>query len=357
MNKYNIEYLKNNNLIVFECVAGSHSHGTNNQNSDLDKKGVFIMAKNDYYGLDYVEQVNDEKYDIVYYEIKKFIFLLLKSNPNALEMLASENENILYKNPIFDLLNIKSFLSKKCHEAFASYAYGQIKKSRGENKKIVQAMDEKKKNLYDFCYILKDDKSTAFSEWLNNSNIDPEYCGISRIDHAPDLYVLYYDDTKKIKYNGITSHNSTSLKLSSIPKNQVNNLKTLFYYNEDGFKTYCKKYDEYWNWVKNRNENRFKTNIDHNKNYDSKNMSHCFRLIDEAEEIGISQTLTLKSKNRDFLMKVKNGDFEYDYLIELAQKKLNEIDKIYKESNLPDSLDQTITENILVELRDRFYNS
>jgi hypothetical protein len=251
MKKYDIEFLKKNELIIFECISGSHAYGTNTPESDIDKKGIFIMPKKDFYSLGYIEQVNDEKYDIVYYEIKKYIEMLLKSNPNALEILASSKENIISKNPIFDLLDLNMFLTKKCKDSFAGYAYQQIKKSRGDNKKIVNPMDEVKKTIYDFCYILKENKSVSFKKWIKENNINPEYCGLSRVDHAPDLYALYYDSSENIKYNGIIENsNSTTLKLTSIPKEEVHHLKNFLYYNEDGYKIYCKKYNEYMIWLK-----------------------------------------------------------------------------------------------------------
>ena len=48
---------------------------------------------------------------------------------------------------------------------------------------------------------------------------------------------------------------------------------------------YCKDYKAYWDWVKHRNESRYQNNIEHGKNYDSKNMMHTFRLLHMAQEI------------------------------------------------------------------------
>lgn len=91
------------------------------------------MLEEDYFGLEYIEQVNDSKYDIVYYEIKKYIEMLIKSNPNALEMLASTSENIIIKNSVFNRLNLNMFLTKKSKDSFAGYAYHQINKKKPTN--------------------------------------------------------------------------------------------------------------------------------------------------------------------------------------------------------------------------------
>jgi predicted nucleotidyltransferase len=39
--------------------------------------------------LEYTEQVSDASNDVVYYELKRFIELLYRNNPNLLELLSS----------------------------------------------------------------------------------------------------------------------------------------------------------------------------------------------------------------------------------------------------------------------------
>jgi hypothetical protein len=84
-------------------------------------------------------------------------------------------------------------------------------------------------------------------------------------------------------------------------------------------------------------------------------MSHCFRLIEIAQEIALNKTITLKSKNIDFLLKVKEGYFNYDYLINLAEEKFEETNKIYENSDIKESINIEEVEKILIELRERFY--
>ena len=87
-----IEDLKASGNIIFECISGSRAYGLDTASSDTDIRGVFILPKEDFYSLDYVGQINNETNDIVYYELRKFIELLSKNNPNILELLnVSEN--------------------------------------------------------------------------------------------------------------------------------------------------------------------------------------------------------------------------------------------------------------------------
>lgn len=56
-----IQNLRDKNLILFECISGSRTYGTDLPTSDTDIRGVFVLSQADLYGLNYVEQVNDEK--------------------------------------------------------------------------------------------------------------------------------------------------------------------------------------------------------------------------------------------------------------------------------------------------------
>ena len=77
------------NCILLKCISGSNAYGLALPHSDIDIKGIFISPKDEYYGLEYTEQVANASNDEVYYELRRFFNLLLKNNPNILELLAS----------------------------------------------------------------------------------------------------------------------------------------------------------------------------------------------------------------------------------------------------------------------------
>lgn len=92
--------------------------------------------------------------------------LLLKNNPNIIEILATPDDCILYKHPLMDQLRLEDFISNLCKDSFAGYAMTQIKKARGLKKKIVNPMAKERKSLLDFCNILKGYDSVPLSQWL-----------------------------------------------------------------------------------------------------------------------------------------------------------------------------------------------
>jgi hypothetical protein len=203
-NKYNLEYIKKNGLILLEGIGGSHAYGTNISTSDEDKRGVFIAELDDVLSGNFPEQVNDSKNDIVFYELSRFLSLLSTNNPNILESLSLPNDCIIYKHPLFDEIinNLDKFISKQCRNSFGKYASSQIKKAKGLNKKQNWGKDKVvRKDLLDFCYVIQGDKSIPIKKWLVDNNMDPKFVGVTSIPNAKDMYSIFYDKTAELLHS------------------------------------------------------------------------------------------------------------------------------------------------------------
>lgn len=349
-----IEELKDKGLLLFECISGSKAYGLDTHESDTDLKGVFFLPKNQFYGLDYIPQISNETNDEVYYEIGRFVELLSKNNPNILEMLASPDECVLYKHPLMEKLTLEIFLSKLSKDTFAGYAVSQIKKARGYKKKIVNPMEKERKTVFDFCYILDGYSSVSVLDWLGEKHLKHEQCGLSALPHCKELYALFYDESNTFGYHGICNKSGANeVSLSSIPKGE----KEIAYlsFNVEAYSSYCKADREYWIWVEERNQNRFKTNLNHGKNYDSKNMMHTLRLLQVAEEILRDGKLNVKRPNREELLLVKRGEKDYDELLAEADHLIDSVQQYALASSLQDKPDLIKVEEILVEMREQLY--
>ncbi|MBS7254662.1 nucleotidyltransferase domain-containing protein [Flavobacterium branchiicola] len=351
-----IQDLKSKNLILFEVISGSKSFGLNTPTSDTDIKGVYYLPKEKFFGLDYIPQVSNETNDEVYYEIGRFVELLLKNNPNILEILASPEDCILYKHPLMEKLKIEDFLSKLCKDSFAGYAVTQIKKARGLNKKIVNPLPKEKKSLLDFCYVLEDYKTVSVLEFLAENNLKQEQIGLVDLSNSRGMFAMFYDHEKALGYKGIIQkENSNEVSLSSIPKNE----KLIGYLscNQDGYSKYCKEYTEYWSWIEKRNEDRYNTNQKHGKNYDSKNMMHTIRLLQTAEQILSTGKLNIRVSNREELLNIKAGNKEYDDLLEMADNLIASIENLHQITILPEKPDEQKAIQTLIEIREQLYHN
>jgi len=346
--------LKKEGLLVLECISGSRAYGTDLPGSDTDIKGIFILPEDRFYGLDYIEQVSSAKNDEVYYELRRFGELLYKNNPGILEMLATPADCILYCHPLFERFLQENFLSRLCKETFAGFAFAQIKKARGLNKKINVPMPPERKTPLDFCFVAAAQGSVPLVHWLQEKGWHQERCGLVAIPNMRDLFGLYYAADGQLGFSGIVKKETANeVALSSVPKGEKQ--AALMSFNKDAYSIHCREYRDYQTWLENRNEERYRNTLTHGKNYDAKNMMHTIRLLDMATEILEQGVLHVRRPNRAHLLAIRQGDFDYEALMEQAEKKLQRIEALYVQSTLPEQPDKSRIEQLLVATRRGFY--
>lgn len=349
-----IQDIRDQNCLLFECLSGSRAYGLALPGSDTDLRGVFVLPQKQYYGLNYVEQVSSDKNDETYFELRRFAELLTKNNPNILEMLGVSPQHVLYKHPLFDLFTAEMVLSKLCKDTFAGYAFSQIKRARGLNKKIHNPEEPVRKTPLHFCYVVEKQGSVPLLKWLEIKKIRQEDCGLAVILNIRDLYGLYHDASGGLGFHGVLKkENANEVALSSVPKGLEP--VAVMSFNKDGYAKHCKDYRNYWDWVAVRNQERYENTLQHGKNYDAKNMMHTFRLLDMAAEILEHGKIIVERPNREELLAIRRGAFLYEELIERADQKLQHIEALYTVSTLPALPDSAAIESVLVAVREAFY--
>lgn len=351
-----IDRLKSEHLILLECISGSNAYGLATPESDIDIKGVFYLPKAQYFGLqsDYVPQVSNATNDIVYYELGRYIELLLQNNPNMMELLATPSDKIRYRHPIMDSFCPEWFISKLCQNTFAGFANSQIKKARGLNKKIVNPMEKQKKSILAFCSVFMGNHSIPLTTWLNEQPFDQRQIGLAVMPKATQIYAMYVDNTGTLAFSGlIQKPDATQLRLSAIPKG----IPPIGYlsFNEQGFSKYCKDYKDYWQWVDSRNEIRYQSTINHGKQYDAKNMMHTIRLLEMAFDIAITGQVIVHRPNREELLAIKSGASHYEALLAQADQLTAQIDVAFDNSALPDTPNQVLILPALRQAREQLY--
>ena len=195
--------------------------------------------------------------------------------------------------------------------------------------------------------------SVPITKFLELRKWSQEECGLVNIPHMQDIFGLYH--SKSLNYSGIIKgKNSNDITLSSIPKQEKQ--IGLLYFNRSGYSKYCKEYREYWNWVEKRNQVRYEDTKSYGKNYDSKNMMHIFRLLNTAIEIAEQKKINVYRYDRDFLLKIKSRQFDYDELLEMAEEKQSIMDLAFEKSDLPEHPNLDYIGETTFKLREKLYN-
>lgn len=116
--------------IVLQATVGSRLYRLDTPASDVDTRGIFVVPTSDVFRINkYVEEIQIDGQDTVYWEIEKFLKLAGNGNPNILDLLFSDVDIDAYSQFGSELLtNNRKFLSKKIFQTFGGYAQGQLKK-------------------------------------------------------------------------------------------------------------------------------------------------------------------------------------------------------------------------------------
>lgn len=118
---------------------------------DKDVMGISIAPLECYFGLDRWEGKDTflREWDVVVYEVRKFLRLLEKANPNVLSLLWLQPHHYLLVEAGGQMLleSRRLFMTKQIYDTFLGYAHGQLKRMTHHN--YAGYMGQKRKTLVD----------------------------------------------------------------------------------------------------------------------------------------------------------------------------------------------------------------
>lgn len=296
--------------LIFKMRTGSHLYGTNIPTSDEDFVGIFLPDAQYLLGLKDCDEVDlsvknkdalgkntKDAVDIKYYNYRKFVKLALGNNPNILEMLFCNDENILYKDEYAErlLANRSRFLYKGLVGKFIGYASSQ------KHKMMIKL--ENYENLYDAKEVMRG---------LNDKLLVAEFKELW--DHNRFKY-----DTNHVRMGDL-----------HIPMN-------------DPIKRAKKRIEERLGKVTSRKELFTKYG------YDVKFGMHLIRLLLEGKELLETGELVFPLKKRDLLLDIRNGKYDKEQVFEMATALETEIDIAKENSKLPNKPRFDEINNFLIE--------
>lgn len=128
---------------ILKVRVGSHLFGTDTPESDTDYEGIFMPSKEMVFGFgicreadlglvckDEMGRNTKEAIDYKIREYRDFCRLALQNNPNILNMLFANNDNVIFENNFGKALRAKKHLfpHRGCVERFLGYAKSQLHK-------------------------------------------------------------------------------------------------------------------------------------------------------------------------------------------------------------------------------------
>lgn len=119
--------------VIYRCVIGSRAYGLDDDESDIDYRGIFLPTADRHWSLVGIpHQLECDETQEAYWELQKFLVLALKANPNVLECLYTPL--VEKATPLAEeLLAIReAFLSRLVYQTYNGYVMSQFKKMQAD---------------------------------------------------------------------------------------------------------------------------------------------------------------------------------------------------------------------------------
>jgi len=289
---------------ILEIKSGSHLYGLNTQNSDLDYAGIFMPTKEYVFGFKKCEEVDlsikdkletgensKDAIDRKFYEFRKYIKLAMENNPNILEMIFVNPENIVNINYIgkYLLENSSLFPHVGLTERFIGYAISQKKKM-----------------------IIKRDNYFKLEEAERKLNeIIEEGGGKLLLPQCEDKFNF-------LKVFNIKNKTDNHYKVGGrlIPKNMT-------------VKRAKQEIEKIIGESTNRKE------LIKDKGYDYKFGSHLIRILIEGKELLETGKIVFPLTCKEEILEIKTGKWDINRVLEYSRFLEEEIKKLKKSNALP----------------------
>jgi predicted nucleotidyltransferase len=295
--------------LVSLCWRGSIAHGMYVPKSDPDSiddkdvMGVYVGPLEHYLGFgrrDVYEQWEGE-WDCVFYELRKFIGLLLNCNPNVLSLLWLKPNGIIYENALGARLrgNRDLFVTKKAYHSFSGYAHAQFKKMISFNQEAQALMQQLEDQLAVF-------------------GIDPESC-----DAGHSLRTL----------EGQPFVGATAEMMEVVKR-----------YRGERRRYYSGGY-----MGQKRRE------LVQRVGYDAKNAAHLIRLLRMGIEFLTEGTMHVERADAPELLDIKRGAWSLEKVKAEAERLFQLSQEAYVRSTLPPEPDSARAERLCVEMISEYH--
>lgn len=281
------QYVLDNTILLVR--HGSYAYGLNTPASDIDIKGVVCVGPKYHLGLSRFDQSEDFEDDQVRYDLRKFVQLAGKCNPNIIEVLFVDDSDILEITPVGEKLRAarEMFVSREAQKTFVGYAISQLKRIRAKYR------------------------------WITNPP-----------SAKPQQKDFYREPQNEIEMGLLK--------------------KGTKIYDQDAYRLAMKDWGNYQRWLTDRNPAR--KELEQKYGFDTKHAMHLVRLLRMGCEIMATGKVLVRRPDREELLAIRNGAWKYDDLVSWAEAKKKEIDRLVEDSPLPVRSNFNKLEQLVMEL-------
>ena len=225
--------------IILLGLGGSYAYGTNNENSDIDIRGIYLNSSEEilcggFGGIS--EQIVNEATDTTIYGLGKIINLLSNVNPNTIELVGLDEDQYFYLSPEGRILidNAHLFLSKKCAQSFGGYANSQLYRlsqksahSMGQadlEKHIFKTMEFMQTDFTKRYPTMPTDSIKLYIDRSEQENMETEiYMDISLHHYPLRDYCGMWNELKNVtsEYNKLGKRNQKAIEHAKIGKHMM----------------------------------------------------------------------------------------------------------------------------------------
>ena len=309
--------------LIMKTIFGSHLYGTASKKSDTDIKGVYLPTLDDLILQKTGKSINNitkkdvnkkntkDDVDSEIYSLHYFLQLAFKGETVSLDMLHIPKRLLLESTPEWDFIyqNRNKFYTKNL-KAYLGYCRTQAAKYGVKGSRLADA--EKVINYL--------------------KTIDNPYLKLSEIwDNIP-----MGENIKFIEIDNAQQKDKRALEVCS--RKIMADTRVIY-----AIEVVQKFYDSYGERARLAKEN---------KNIDWKSISHAFRAGLQLKEIYETGDLIFPLKEKDFLKKIKQGEFHYqdDGISQMLEDLIDEVEQLSINSNYPEKVDQDFWNDWLIGL-------
>lgn len=309
--------------IILLGLGGSYAYGTNNENSDIDFRGITLNTVSDLLGMTEFEQYQHENTDTVIYSFNKIVRLLLECNPNTIEILGLDEEQYLIKTALGqELLDHKGmFLSKRAAKSFGGYAGAQLRRLQNAIARDTMPQTERERHILNSVRNALEDFQRKYGNFEKGS------------------IQLYID---KAENPELDTEIFVDAQYKHLPLRDYNNMWSIM-------SNVVRDYDKIGKRNKKKDDNHL-----------NKHAMHLIRLFMMAIDILEKEEIrTHRTEDLQLLRSIRQGDFQkedktfnkefYDMLADYESR----LETAVKRSNLPDNPDMEKVEKFVEQINRR----